>query len=121
MQDSQNADVLLTNTSIFRPLATQNNNQQAIINGLAALGGTPVPCLTGQPALPAATCAGILQNILTINPATSPLSSFLVNQFETNGGLLPFPVTSHQGSMRLDHQFNDRNQASMRFIAAHLE
>src|SRR5262249_47660208 len=40
---------------------------------------------------------------------------------ETDGGLLPFPVNSHQGSVRLDHQFNDRNQASMRYVAAHLE
>ena len=39
-----------------------------ISNGAAALANLPgnpsVPCLTGQPALPAATCAGILVNIL---------------------------------------------------------
>jgi len=117
LQAKQASVPLLTNSNIFAPAS----GQQALLNGLAAEGGTPVPCLIGQPALPAATCAGILQNILTINPATSPLSSFLVNQFETNGGLLPFPITSHQGSMRLDHQFNDRNQTSMRYIAAHLQ
>src|SRR5205807_1663759 len=43
------------------------------------------------------------------------------NQFETNGGLLPFPITSHQGSVRFDHLLNDTNQLSARFIAAHLE
>src|SRR5262249_20268595 len=107
----------LTNSNIFAP----GSSQQTILNGLASMGGTPVPCLTGQPALPAATCAGILQNVLTINPATSSLNQFLVNQFETNGGLLPFPITSHQGSARVDHQLNDRNQASLRYISAHLE
>jgi hypothetical protein len=43
----------------------------------------------------------------------------LVNQFETAGGLLPFPMTMHQGSARLDDQFDDRNQSSLRYIAAH--
>lgn len=116
LQDKQASVPLLTTSNIFGP----ESGQQAILGGLAALGGTPVPCLTGQPALPAATCAGILQNVLTVNPAASPLNQFLVNQFETNGGLLPFPITSHQGSLRLDHQFNDRNQASLRYVAAHL-
>jgi hypothetical protein len=54
-QDAQNAVPLLTNTNIFRPdngIATPNN-QQAIINGLAARGGASVPCLTGQAFLPA--------------------------------------------------------------------
>ncbi len=117
LQNEQASIPLFTNSSIFGP----QSDQQAILSGLAALGGTPVPCLTGQPALPAATCAGILQNILTINPASpNPLNKFLVNQFETNGGLLPFPITSHQGSVRLDHLFNDTNQLSARYIAAHL-
>src|ERR1700730_9239569 len=65
-QSAQNAVPLLTNTNIFRPQSDPTNNQVAILNGLTAQGGTPVPCLTGQPAIPAATCAGILQNILTI-------------------------------------------------------
>jgi len=115
-QDKQASVPLLTNSNIFGP----QSGQQAILGGLAALGGTPVPCLTGQPALPAATCAGILQNILTTNPAASPLNQYLVNQFETNGGLLPFPITAHQGSVRLDQQFNDRNQGSLRYVVAHL-
>jgi hypothetical protein len=117
LENRQASVPVLTNSSIFAP----QSGQQAILGGLAALGGTPVPCLTGQPALPAAGCASLLQNLLTINPASSPLNQFLVNQFETNGGLLPFPITSHQGSIRLDHQFNDLNQASLRYVAAHLQ
>jgi hypothetical protein len=117
LEDRQASVPVLTNSNIFAP----QSGQQAILGGLAAQGGTPVPCLTGQPALPSAVCAGILQNVLTINPASSPLNQFLVNQFEINGGLLPFPITSHQGSVRLDHQFNDLNQASLRYVAAHLK
>jgi hypothetical protein len=49
------------------------------------------------------------------------LKKFAVTQIESNGGLLPFPINSHQGSARLDHLFNDTNQASLRYIAAHLE
>src|SRR5690348_13476220 len=47
-QNAQNAVPLLTNTDIFRPDNGQStpNNQQAIINGLAAKGATSVPCLS---------------------------------------------------------------------------
>ncbi len=115
-QDQQASLPLLTNSNIFAPTA----GQSPILAGLAAEGGTPVPCLTGQPALPAATCAGILQNILTINPASSPLNKFIVNQLEIDGGLLPFPIRSHQAFARLDHQFNDKDQGSLRYLFAHL-
>jgi hypothetical protein len=115
LQDKEASVPLLTNSNIFAP----QSSQQAILSGLTALGGTPVPCRPGQPALPAATCAVMLQNLLTVNPASSSLSQFAVNQFETNGGLLPFPMAAHQGSLRLDHQFNDLNQSSLRYIAAH--
>jgi hypothetical protein len=119
-QNAQDSVPLLTNTSIFRPQALSTNNQVAIINGLATLPGNPaVPCLTGQPALPAAVCAGILQNILTVNPATSPLSAYLVNQFEANGGLFPFVTREYFLSGRLDHQFNQTNQAYLRYSFAH--
>ncbi len=118
--DSQNAVPLLTNTSIFRPQGTAQNNQVAILSGLATLpGNPPVPCLTGQPALPAATCAAILTNILTVNPATSPLSKFIVNQFETNGGLFPYTNRLYLASTRLDHQFSDRNQVALRYSFGH--
>jgi len=119
LQDKQASVPLLTNSNIFGP----QSGQEAIINGLLAQGATPVPC--NVPTLPAtmsaAACAGVLQNALTIDPASNPLNAFLVNQFETNGGLLPFPITTHQGSVRLDHQINDWNQTSLRYIVAHLE
>ncbi len=116
MSDAQNAVPLFTNTNAFRPTPTQ----QPIIAGLAALpGNPPVPCLTGQPALPAATCAGILTNIFTINPATSTRNKFIVNQFEANGGLFPFTTRTFQASTRLDHQFSERNQAYLRYSFAH--
>jgi hypothetical protein len=121
VQDAQNAVPLLTNTSLLRPdkgLYT-GNNQQAIINGLASLPGNPgVPCLTGQPTLPAATCATILNNILTIN-SVNPLSKFLVNQLESNGGLFDYPTRQYLGSARWDHHFDDHNQMYLRYSFAH--
>jgi hypothetical protein len=117
LENRQASIPILTNSNIFAP----QSGQQAIINGLAAQGATPVPCLTGQAAMPSVNCAAVLQNLLTVSPAANPLNQFLVNQFETNGGVLPFPITEHQGSVRLDHQFNDFNQASLRYVAAHLQ
>jgi hypothetical protein len=114
-QDAQNAVPLLTNTNIFRP----TTGQQAIISTLSAEGGTPVPCLTGQPALPAATCAAVLNNVLTINPATSPLDAFLVSQFETNGGVFPYNTREYLGSVRLDHRVNDSNQLFLSYRYGH--
>jgi hypothetical protein len=119
--DAQNAVPLLTNTNIFRPDNGQfsGNNQTAIINGLATLPGNPsVPCLTGSPALPAAVCAGILTNVLTVNPAT-PRGKFLINQFETNGGLFPYNNRLYLASTRLDHQFSDHNQVALRYSFGH--
>jgi hypothetical protein len=45
----------------------------SLLPGTSNLGSTAVPCLTGQPALPASTCGAILENILNANPKTSPL------------------------------------------------
>ena len=116
MSDAQNAVPLFTNTNAFRPTPSQ----QPIIAGLATLPGNPaVPCLTGQPALPAATCAGILTNIFTINPAASPRNQFIVNQFEANGGLFPFTTRTFLASTRFDHQFSERNQTYLRYSFAH--
>src|SRR5579862_3453156 len=114
-QDAQNAVPLLTNTNIFRP----TTGQQAIIAALSAEGGAPVPCLTGQPALPAATCAAILGNVLTINPTTSPLNAFLVNQFETNGGVFPYNTREYLGSARFDHRIDDSNQIFLSYRYGH--
>src|SRR5438067_4883168 len=93
-EDSQQSVPILQNTGIFRVSSSPFNNQQAIIDGLAGLGATLVPCLTGQPALPANVCAGILTNVLTISnvPAAAPRNKFLVNQFEIDGGVPSFPT-----------------------------
>lgn len=130
VQDAQNAVPLLTNTNLLRPDSGQfsGNNQQAIINGLAGLGATPVPCLTGQPALPAAACAQALTSALTISPATgiTPFqmgpngsNAFLINQLESNGGLFSYNTRLYQISARYDHQFNETNQAHLSYSFAH--
>ncbi|HEV1994939.1 MAG TPA: carboxypeptidase regulatory-like domain-containing protein [Candidatus Acidoferrum sp.] len=121
ISNAQNAVPLFTNTNVFRPTAAQ----QPIITGLATLAGNPaVPCLTGQPALPAATCAVILTSIFTINPAaanpgTRARNQFLINQFEANGGLFAYDTREYFISGRLDHQFSERNQAYLRYSFAH--
>src|ERR1051326_7518579 len=93
LSDAQNAVPILTNTNLLRlQTGAVGNPQQEIVNQLAALpGNPPVPCLTGQPALPAATCAAILTNILTVTnaPAASPLDKFMVSQLEGTGGIFP--------------------------------
>jgi hypothetical protein len=131
IQNAQNAVPLLTNTSIFRPDSggplvngvLTGNNQVAILQGLAAQGGAPVPCISNganpPTILPAATCAAILTNILTVNSATSPRNAFLVNQFESNGGLFKYVTREYFVSGRLDHVFSDRNQAYLRYSFAH--
>jgi hypothetical protein len=85
---------------------------------LAALPGNPsVPCLTGQPALSAATCAGILTNILTISnvPTASPLDKYIVSQFENNSGLFPYNSRTWQASGRIDHTFSESNSGYIRY------
>ena len=132
-QDSQNAVPLLTNTNVFRPTAAQNG----IIAGLNAKGATPVSCLPAPaPApqgtfitLPAAQCAFALNSILTVNPNPGPnpfvtpgqaaLNSFLVNQFETQGGLFPYNSRQYLGSARADHRINENNQISLGYRYGH--
>jgi hypothetical protein len=129
-QDAQNAVPILTNTSIFRPDSTQ----QPIVGGLAGQGLAPVPCLsgpigaavsaqlpapfTGMTTLPAVVCAGALTGALTLNPAL-PLDGFLINQFENNGGLFNYNTRTYLASVRLDHTFNENNQASLRYLFGH--
>lgn len=120
--EAQTAVPLLQSTSIFRPDNGQfsGNNQQGIINGLAALGSTSVPCITNPlTVLPANVCAAVLNNILTINPATSPRNGYIVNQFENNGGVFPFNTRQYLASARLDHQFSDKNQVFFRYNFGH--
>lgn len=128
LQDSQNAVPLLTDTNIFRPTAAQ----QTTINGLSG----SVPCLSGPvgtavaaelglptpspvTVLPAANCAAILDGVLTVNPAASPLDAFLVKQFETNGGVFPYNTREYLVSGRLDHRIDDSNQISFSYRFGH--
>jgi hypothetical protein len=133
--DAQDSVDLFTNSNILAPSSSQNG----IIGGLAGLGGTVVPCIS-NPAdptnfalatpLPANQCAGFLQSCLTITPsasacqtngATQALNPFIINQFETNGGLFPFPIRSNDGSVRLDHRVDENNQLNFRYSYAHLK
>jgi hypothetical protein len=115
LRDRQDVAIpLLTNTNIFRPQADSFNNQVVILQGLTALGATPVPCLTGQPALPASACAGILNNILTVNPV-NPLGKYLVDQLVFNGGTFPFSENEALASGRLDHQFSSTDTLHIRY------
>ena len=107
---------LLTDTSIFAPSA----GQTAILNGLQALGsGVTVPCITNSPnppiSLPADACAAALSGLLTVNPASGPLDSFVVNQFTQNSGVFPFSAISDLASVRLDHQFSENNRVYLRY------
>jgi len=127
IQNAQNAVPLLTNTNVFRPDNGQfsGNNQLGIINGLASLGGTPVPCLTGQPALPAGVCSQILKTALTISPVTGitafqpGANTFLINQLENNGGLFKYTTHEFLASGRWDHQFSEQNQLFVSYSYAH--
>jgi hypothetical protein len=128
--DAQDSVPLLTHSSIFAPTAVQ----APILGGLAAEGNKLVPCISNQGApptmLPAATCAFGLQSILTVdptavgNPFVSPAhlasNAFIVNQFETNGGLFPFPIREHQFSARVDHRFSQSDEGLLRYTYAHL-
>src|SRR5437899_10897664 len=131
--DSEHSVPLLTSSNIFAPTAAQS----PIIAALANDPGNPmVPCIsnfaTGGPPtfLPAATAALGLQSILTVdptaagNPFISPghlaLNQFIVNQFQKDGGLFPFPTRQHEASVRLDHRFNNSNQGFLHYTFAHL-
>src|SRR5580704_13717489 len=148
--DAQDSVPLFTISSIFAgpsPTATTNpfpsfdprSAQQTVVSVLATQSlGTMVPCLS-DPAdptnialatpLPAPVCAGVLSECLTITPSASPcqtnpasmaLNPFIINQFETNGGVFPFPTRSYLGSIRLDHRIDENNQVSLRYNAGHL-
>src|SRR6202140_2321849 len=127
-QNAQNAVPLLTDTNVFRPTAAQD----AIIAGLSA-SSAPVRCLNLPNGtvliLPSSTCAFALQSILTVNPnpglnpfvtpGQAAVDAFLVNQFETEGGLFPFDTREYQASGRLDHHFNVNNQLSLTYRYGH--
>jgi hypothetical protein len=129
-QDSQNAVPILTNTNVLRP----NSSQQA---ALAAVAGNPGPvtCLsgpvgaavasqlpapfTGMTTLPGPVCAAVLNGALTLNPASSPLQAFLLNELETNGGLFDYNTRAYLASGRFDHRFSDSNQLALTYRFGH--
>jgi len=129
-QDAQNAVPILTNTNVFRPTLGQG----AVLAGLT--GGNIVPCLSGPvgaavaaqlglPApnpttnVPAAACAAILNGALTIDPATSPVNAFLLNQFESQGGVFPYNSRQYLASGRVDHRFNTKSEFSLTYRYGH--
>jgi hypothetical protein len=68
--------------------------------------------------LPAHTCAAVLNGTLTLNSAR-PINAFLINQFESNGGLFDFTTRTYLASGRLDHHFNEFNQLTLNYRLGH--
>ena len=140
-QNAQNAVPLLTDSSIFNgpsasaPVAFAPSDpragQQSVVSSLVALPGNPmVPCF-GNPSsppitmLPAQTCAGALQSALTVSPVTglqplnTAINDYLINQFETNGGLFHYNTRTYLFSARVDHHIDSSNQLSFIFHFGH--
>jgi len=125
-QDAQNAVPLLESTDVFRPTTAQ----ETIIGPLLANPSpVPVSCLPGLP-LPPSLCGFALQSILTVDPnpgglnpfilpGQSALNAFLINQFETQGGLFPYNTREYLASGRLDHRFNLNNEVSVTYRYGH--
>jgi len=137
-QDSQNSVPLLTKSSIFAGPSVAGNTlpadiqatdprvaQQAAISALAQSSNPSVPCINGFPNVPAQTCAFLLQTALAVTPnqGLSPvqqgLNSFLVSQFENEGGVFPYNSREYQGFVRLDHRFNVNNELSLTYRYGH--
>ncbi len=122
-QDAQNAVPLLLDTNVLRPTAPQNVIIAAL---LANPSPADVPCLPGLP-LPPAECGFALQSILTTNPTAggfvtagqAALNGFLINQFETQGGVFPYNSREYLASGRLDHQFDVNNTISVTYRYGH--
>ncbi|SPF44171.1 hypothetical protein SBA1_520027 [Candidatus Sulfotelmatobacter kueseliae] len=102
------------------------------VNALAASSQPSVTCLLPPaPAppvvVPPSVCAGILLDALTVNPNAPPipglvdpaLNAFLVNQFETEGGVFPYDTREYLASGRLDHRFNANNELSLTYRYGH--
>jgi len=131
-QNAQTAVPLLINTNIFNPTIQQNE----IIAALASSSAPSVTCFA-PPAtvvpvvLSPAACAFALNTILTLNPnpnanqqlfmspTQAALNGFLLNQFETQGGLFPFDTREYQVSTRLDHRVNANNEISLTYRYGH--
>jgi hypothetical protein len=143
-QNSQNSVPLLTDSSIFAgPSAAATTNpfsqgdprfaQQAVVTALATSSAPSVVCLTPPNSppviLPPAFCAFALQSILAVNPnpglnpfvtpGQAAINGFLVNQFETQGGVFAYNTHEYLASGRLDHHFNNTNQLSLTYRYGH--
>jgi hypothetical protein len=131
-QDAQNAVPLLTDTNIFRTNAQQNavlGSQTGTVGCLTGPVGAAVaaqlnlgpPTTTTPPTwdLPAAVCGQVLTGVLTLNPTPNSLDAFLVNQFESQGGVFPYDSHEYLVSGRLDHHFNTTNQLSLTYRYGH--
>ena len=141
-QDTENTVPLLTQGSIFEgPSASAPVNflntdprfgQQSVVSALVGLPGNPmVPCF-GNPSsppivmLPAQTCAGALQNALTVSPvigtpgtSQNAINNYLINQLETNGGLFHYNTRLYLFSARLDHRIDNSNQLNLSYRFGH--
>jgi hypothetical protein len=69
--------------------------------------------------LPPATCATVLGEALTVNPAGGAIDNFLINQFETQGGLFDYNSRDYLASVRVDHRVDASNQLSLSYRFAH--
>jgi hypothetical protein len=143
-QNSQNSVPLLTDSSIFAgPSLTATGNpfsqsdprfaQQAVVTALATSSSPSVVCLTPPNSPPVilqpATCAFALQSILAVNPnpgsnpfvtrGQAAINGFLVDQFETQGGVFAYNTHEYLASGRLDHHFNNTNQLSLTYRYGH--
>jgi len=143
-QNSQNSVPLLTDSSIFAgPSLTATGNpfslsdprfaQQAVVTALATSSAPSVVCLTPPNSppviLPPAICAFALQSILAVNPnpganpfvtpGQAAINGFLVDQFETQGGVFAYNTHEYLASGRLDHHFNNTNQLSLTYRYGH--
>ena len=54
-----------------------------------------------------------------MTPGQAALNGFLVNQFETEGGVFPYTSREYQASGRLDHHFNVNNAISVTYRYGH--
>ncbi len=69
--------------------------------------------------LPANECAAVLNGALTLNPASTPLQAFLLNELETNGGLFNYKTRVYLASGRFDHRFSDSDQVTATYRFGH--
>src|SRR3984957_6375024 len=123
-QDAQNAVPLLTNTNVFRT----TNDQNSILAQLQNTPG-PVPCINNPngtiTTLTGPQCAGALNLGLTtsqstfLTPGQQQLNSFLIDQFENEGGLFNYNSRNYLASGRLDHRIDANNQVFFSYRFAH--